>query len=121
MKPLSGLDATFLYAETPRTPMNVIATLVVEGALDFAAVVARVREAIPVMQAREEMARVDRFIEELFEATIAMGGTLTGEHGIGIAKDQYMNMEYNKRALEIMQGIKRVFDPDNILNPGSFL
>jgi glycolate oxidase len=70
---------------------------------------------------REEMARVDRFVREFFEVTIAMGGTLTGEHGIGIAKDQYMNMEYSKRAIEIMKGIKRVFDPDNILNPGSFL
>ncbi len=47
MKPLSGLDAAFLYAETPTTPMNVVATLVVEGRLDFAAVVARVEDRLP--------------------------------------------------------------------------
>jgi glycolate oxidase len=70
---------------------------------------------------REEMARIDRALEELYEAAIAMGGTLSGEHGIGIAKDRFMTMEFSQSAIEIMRGIKRVFDPNNILNPGSFL
>lgn len=70
---------------------------------------------------KEEMKRVDLFTREMFEAAVALGGTLSGEHGIGIAKDRYMGMEFNKKAMEIMRGIKRVFDPDNILNPGSFL
>jgi glycolate oxidase len=69
----------------------------------------------------DEMARVDKALDELFEAAIGMGGTLSGEHGIGIAKDRFMDMEFNKVAIEIMRGIKRVFDPNNILNPGSFL
>lgn len=73
------------------------------------------------MNDKEEMERVGLFVREMFEAAVALGGTLSGEHGIGIAKDGYMGMEYNQRALEIMRGIKRVFDPDNILNPGSFL
>ena len=73
------------------------------------------------MNDKEEMERVGLFVREMFEAAIGLGGTLSGEHGIGIAKDGYMGMEYNQRALEIMRGIKRVFDPDNILNPGSFL
>ena len=47
MKPLSGLDAVFLYAETPNTPMNVIVTLVVEGRIDFDAVVERVQARLP--------------------------------------------------------------------------
>jgi glycolate oxidase len=70
---------------------------------------------------KEEMARIDKALEELYEAAIAMGGTLSGEHGIGIAKDRFMTMEFSQSAIEIMRGIKRVFDPNNILNPGSFL
>jgi glycolate oxidase len=70
---------------------------------------------------REEMARIDQALQELYEAAIAMGGTLSGEHGIGIAKARFMTMEFSQSAIEIMRGIKRVFDPNNILNPGSFL
>ena len=69
----------------------------------------------------EEMARVDRAIEDLYESAIGMGGTLSGEHGIGIAKARFMEMEFGQCAIAIMRGIKRVFDPNNILNPGSFL
>jgi len=70
---------------------------------------------------KDEMARVDEALDELYEAAIGMGGTLSGEHGIGIAKDRFMGMEFSERAIQIMRGIKRVFDPNNILNPGSFL
>jgi glycolate oxidase len=70
---------------------------------------------------REEMARIDKALEELYEAALVMGGTLSGEHGIGIAKARFMTMEFSQSAIEIMRGIKRVFDPNNILNPGSFL
>jgi len=70
---------------------------------------------------KEEMRRIDKALEEIYEAAIAMGGTLSGEHGIGIAKDRFMTMEFSQSAIEIMRGIKRVFDPNNILNPGSFL
>ncbi len=69
----------------------------------------------------EEMARVDKAMEELYEAAIDMGGTLSGEHGIGIAKDRFMSMEFSQTSIDLMRGIKRVFDPNNILNPGSFL
>ena len=69
----------------------------------------------------EEMARIDKALDELYEATIAMGGTLSGEHGIGIAKDRFMSLEFSESAIDIMRGIKKVFDPNNILNPGSFL
>jgi len=70
---------------------------------------------------KEEMARVDKALEEMYEATIAMGGTLSGEHGVGIAKDRFMAMEFSQSAIELMRRIKRAFDPNNILNPGSFL
>jgi glycolate oxidase len=70
---------------------------------------------------KEEMARVDKALEEMYEAAMAMGGTLSGEHGIGIAKNRFLDMEFNRSAIEIMRGIKKVFDPNGILNPGSFL
>lgn len=73
------------------------------------------------MRNAEEMERVERFIREMYAEVIALGGTLSGEHGIGIGKDKYMDLEFKPRALELMRGIKRVFDPKNILNPGSFL
>ena len=57
----------------------------------------------------------------MYEAALALGGTLSGEHGIGIAKKRFLGMEFSQASLEIMRGIKRVFDPDNILNPGSFI
>ena len=69
----------------------------------------------------EEMVRVDRFIREMYEEVMALGGALSGEHGIGIGKDKYITMELSQRSIELMKGIKRVFDPKNILNPGSFL
>jgi len=70
---------------------------------------------------KEEMERVDKALVELVEAAVEMGGTLTGEHGIGIAKDRFMSMEFSQTSIDLMRGIKRVFDPNNILNPGSFL
>ncbi|MFP3912125.1 MAG: FAD-binding oxidoreductase [Desulfobacteraceae bacterium] len=70
---------------------------------------------------KEEMERVDQALVELVDAAIEMGGTLTGEHGIGIAKDRFMTKEFSETSIQLMRGIKRVFDPHNILNPGSFL
>ncbi len=70
---------------------------------------------------KEELERIDKMLEELCEAAISMGGTLSGEHGIGIAKARFMDMEFSETTLDLMRGIKRVFDPNNILNPGSFL
>ena len=66
----------------------------------------------------EEMHRVEAASKELFEKVIELGGTLTGEHGIGLAKARFMGMEHDAKSIEYMRGIKRLFDPDNILNPG---
>ena len=57
-------------------------------------------------------------IRELFELTVALGGTLSGEHGIGYVQKQYMDIAFTKIELELMKGIKKVFDPKGILNPG---
>jgi len=57
-------------------------------------------------------------IRELFEEVVALGGTLSGEHGIGLVQKQYMDIPFSKTSLDIMRGIKNVFDPKGILNPG---
>jgi glycolate oxidase len=57
-------------------------------------------------------------IREIFELTVALKGTLSGEHGIGLVQKNYMNIAFSKTHLELMERIKFVFDPNNILNPG---
>lgn len=57
-------------------------------------------------------------VKELFELVIKLGGTISGEHGIGLTKREYLGMVLDKTQIEIMRGIKKVFDPNNILNPG---
>ncbi|SMO47796.1 FAD-binding oxidoreductase [Solitalea koreensis] len=57
-------------------------------------------------------------IREIFETTIALGGTLSGEHGIGYIQKQFMDIKFKPVHLELMRGIKHLFDPLNILNPG---
>lgn len=57
-------------------------------------------------------------IGEIFRLTVSLGGTLSGEHGIGIAKKPYMPIATRDANLSLMRGIKKVFDPNGILNPG---
>jgi glycolate oxidase len=57
-------------------------------------------------------------IREIFELTIALGGTLSGEHGIGLVQKEYMPLKYSEMHLGLMRGIKAVFDPNGIMNPG---
>ena len=57
-------------------------------------------------------------IREIFELTVSLKGTLSGEHGIGLVQKNFMDIAFSKVHLELMESIKRVFDPNNILNPG---
>jgi glycolate oxidase len=66
----------------------------------------------------EEVKRVEEATEELFEKVIKLGGTLTGEHGIGLAKAPLMNLEHEGVSMDVMRSLKGLFDPNNILNPG---
>jgi len=61
---------------------------------------------------------VHRGIEEAFRLAVARGGTLSGEHGIGITKAEFLPLEWGGREIELMRSVKRLFDPQNILNPG---
>ncbi|WP_297483950.1 FAD-linked oxidase C-terminal domain-containing protein [Sulfurimonas sp.] len=56
-------------------------------------------------------------IEEVFQATVDLGGTLSGEHGIGLAKAPYMYMAFTDEEMNLFKSIKAAFDPNNILNP----
>jgi len=56
-------------------------------------------------------------IEEVFQATVDLGGTLSGEHGIGLAKAPYMRMAFSEEEMNLFKSIKMAFDPNNILNP----
>lgn len=67
---------------------------------------------------REEIARAHHAFEEIFDAAIAMGGTITGEHGVGMAKKRYLPRLVGDSGIRVMLRIKRAFDPQGILNPG---
>lgn len=62
--------------------------------------------------------RIPEGICEIFKLTVSLGGTLSGEHGIGISKRPYMSLAMSEVNLSLMRGIKKVFDPQGILNPG---
>jgi glycolate oxidase len=57
-------------------------------------------------------------IRELFEKVVSLGGTISGEHGIGLVQKNYMDIAFPDVTLELMKKIKSVFDPNNMLNPG---
>ena len=56
-------------------------------------------------------------IREIFELTVSLGGTLSGEHGIGWVQKQFMDIAFSQKNIEIQKGIKKLFDTNNILNP----
>ena len=57
-------------------------------------------------------------LRALFETVKSLGGTISGEHGIGLVQKEYMDIMFNNTSIQLMKGIKKVFDPNNILNPG---
>ncbi|WP_052158729.1 FAD-binding oxidoreductase [Halobacillus sp. BBL2006] len=67
---------------------------------------------------QEEMKRVELAVEEIFEAAIELGGTLSGEHGIGTMKAPFLESELGEVGVDMMKRIKESWDPNGILNPG---
>ena len=65
-----------------------------------------------------DIMKAEGAIREVFKAALEMGGTMSGEHGVGIAKAPYIPLEITPVAAEYMKAIKRSLDPNNILNPG---
>jgi glycolate oxidase len=66
----------------------------------------------------ESIARARQCVKETFALSVELGGSISGEHGIGYVKAAYLDMAIDKPTLDVMKGIKKVFDPNGILNPG---
>ncbi len=57
-------------------------------------------------------------VKEIFQMTLALGGSISGEHGIGLTKAPYITMEIDKEGIKLMKDIKLLFDSSGLLNPG---
>lgn len=66
----------------------------------------------------EEIKRVHAAFREIFEKAIALGGTITGEHGVGLAKKEFLEEFAGKTGMDVMRALKHTLDPNNVLNPG---
>jgi glycolate oxidase len=66
----------------------------------------------------QEVERAEVMIKAIFGKVIEMGGTITGEHGVGLTKAPYLEMEIPPSGIALMSRIKKAFDPKGILNPG---
>ena len=66
----------------------------------------------------DELRRTEEFAAELLEKCVAVGGTITGEHGVGVEKINQMCVQFRDEELELFHAVKRVFDPAGLLNPG---
>ncbi len=66
----------------------------------------------------EEMHRVEVALEEIVDETIRLGGTVTGEHGVGLAKKAFLKRQLGEGSYELMRSIKHALDPQGLLNPG---
>ncbi len=69
----------------------------------------------------DEFARVESAIDELFERTVAMGGTLSGEHGTGTAKAKWLEMETNRATLKFSRQMRKAIDPKGLFNPNKIV
>ena len=70
------------------------------------------------MKDKEEMIRTHKAVDELFQLAIDLGGTISGEHGIGLEKKPYLQNQLGAAGIKLLQDIKRTLDPKNLLNPG---
>ena len=69
----------------------------------------------------EERAKSSAAVDEVLEAAIDLGGTITGEHGVGLAKRKFLAKEQSPQLIAIQRQLKKAFDPENLLNPGKIL
>lgn len=67
---------------------------------------------------KSDLKKANAAVEELFKHTVALGGTISGEHGVGITKLPFLHLEMSEAEIGLMRRIKKAFDPNNILNPG---
>ncbi|KGK91672.1 FAD-binding protein [Desulfosporosinus sp. HMP52] len=70
---------------------------------------------------QDEMKRVHLAVDEIFQTAISLGGTLSGEHGIGIAKMKYLDWEFGEAGVALLRSMKEALDPNYVLNPGKIV
>ena len=73
---------------------------------------------IMIKDTPEDRHKAELAVKDIFTETVRLGGTLSGEHGIGISKSAYLDLELSADVIAAMRSIKTLFDPNNILNPG---
>ncbi len=66
----------------------------------------------------DEVARAEKAVEEVFDLALSYKGSITGEHGVGITKAEFMRKQFSPQEMELMRKIKRVWDPEDLINPG---
>ena len=71
--------------------------------------------------APDELAAAEHLTDRLVARALAMGGTCTGEHGVGIGKRRFLEAEHGREAVDVMRAIKQALDPHNLMNPGKVL
>jgi glycolate oxidase/D-lactate dehydrogenase len=69
----------------------------------------------------KEVGKVEKAVEELFKLTIDFGGSITGEHGVGITKKPFLSLQLGEVGMELVKGVKKLFDPRNLFNPGKLV
>jgi glycolate oxidase len=67
---------------------------------------------------KETLAKAESAVQDLFQKTVALGGSISGEHGVGVSKAPYISMEIGAAELALMKRLKATFDPNGVLNPG---
>ena len=70
---------------------------------------------------REEEERAERAVDEVFELALKYNGSITGEHGVGLTKRKFLRWQFGDAGYELLKGIKLLFDPKNLFNPGKVL
>jgi glycolate oxidase len=71
-----------------------------------------------IKDTKEDREKAEIAVKEIFSEALRLGGTLSGEHGIGLSKAAYLDMELAPDLLATLKKVKQLFDPNNILNPG---
>jgi glycolate oxidase len=71
-----------------------------------------------IQDTREDREKAEAAVREIFAEAFRLGGTMSGEHGIGLSKAPYLGMELTDEVMTAMKKVKHLFDPNNILNPG---
>jgi glycolate oxidase len=73
---------------------------------------------LPDERKESEMRRVHEALREIFDETMRVGGTITGEHGVGVAKKEFLPKFAGHAQMRVLRELRRVLDPNGILNPG---